>query len=170
MNLKKYIRDVPDFPKPGILFKDITTLLKEPKPFRYVINKMADHYKNSGVQAVVAIESRGFILGSPIAYKLKVPFIPVRKSGKLPAEVATVEYSLEYGTDKLAIHKDAITPGLKVLLVDDLLATGGTTEAVIKLLTQLGAEVIGIAFMVELSFLKGREKLKDQNIFRLIEY
>src|SRR5881392_3013145 len=156
--LKKLIREVPDFPKPGILFYDITTLLKDPDAFREVIDRMTDQVKDSAVDLVVGMESRGFIFSAPMAYQLHAGFVPVRKLGKLPAETIEVEYDLEYGTATLEIHKDAIQPGQRVLIVDDLLATGGTVQGTIELVQRLGGEIAGLSFMVELTGLHGREQ------------
>ena len=161
MKLEDKIRDVPDFPKKGIIFKDITTLLKDASAFKYVIDELTQRYRNRGVEVVVAMEARGFIIAAPLAYNLGAAFVPVRKPGKLPAETSRAEFSLEYGTDAFEMHKDAILPGQKVLVVDDLLATGGTVGATIQLVEELGGEVIGVAFLIELTFLKGRQKLKD---------
>lgn len=170
MKLEERIRDVPDFPKKGIIFKDITPLLKDTAAFKYVIDLLTERYHDKGVEVVVAMEARGFILGAPLAYKLGVAFVPVRKVGKLPAETVSAQYSLEYGVDSLEMHKDAILPGQKVLIVDDLLATGGTIAATIELVEKLGGEVIGIAFLIELTFLNGRQKLKDYQVMSLIQY
>jgi len=170
MDLKKYIRDIPDFPKPGILFKDITTLLKDKNAFKTAVSALADRYKDKKIDVVVAVEARGFILGGAIAHKLGVAFVPVRKKGKLPWKTRSATYQLEYGTDTLEIHHDAIEPGDKVLIIDDLLATGGTVKAVTDLVKQLEGKITGIAFLVELTFLKGKEKLKDYPIFSLIKY
>lgn len=170
IDLSTTIRDIPDFPKPGIIFKDITTLLKNPKAFAQAVDDIADKFKGKKIDSIVAIESRGFIFGAALAYKLGVSLIPVRKKGKLPAETISFEYSLEYGTDTLEIHKDAITKGENVILIDDLLATGGTTQAVENMLVGLGANITGIAFVIELTFLNGREKLKNKNIVSLIQY
>jgi len=170
MNLEEKIRAIPDFPKPGILFRDITTLLKEPAAFTEVISRILDNFAGAGAEAVAAIESRGFIFGAPLALKLGCPFIPIRKPGKLPAETVSAEYSLEYGTDKIEMHKDALRQGQKVLLVDDLLATGGTMAAACKLVESTGAKVAGIAFVIELDFLKGRENLKGYDIFSIVHY
>ncbi len=170
MELRSKIREIPDFPKEGILFKDITTLLKDRDAFSKVINKFAAFYKDEGVQKVVGIESRGFIFGAPLAYQLNAGFIPVRKPGKLPSDVYEAKYELEYGTDTLAIHQDAVSPGEKVLIVDDLLATGGTMSAAVDLIKQLGGTIVGIAFLIELSGLKGRDKLNGQSILSLISY
>ena len=170
IDLKKTIRDVPDFPKKGIIFKDITTLLKDKKALQQTIDILATECSKKKLKYVVGIESRGFIFGTALACKLGVGFIPVRKKGKLPAKTRSVSYSLEYGTDSLEIHEDALKPGDKVLIVDDLLATGGTVEAVAKLVSGLGAKIVGIAFVIELSFLKGREKLKGYPVFSIIQY
>ncbi len=169
-DLRAKIREIPDFPKPGILFYDITTLLKDPDAFREVIDRMADQVKDSGVDLVVGMESRGFIFSAPLAYQLHAGFVPVRKLGKLPAETIEVEYDLEYGTATLEIHKDAIQPGQRVLIVDDLLATGGTVQGTIELVQRLGGEIAGLSFMVELTGLHGREKLGDFQIHTLLTY
>ncbi len=173
MDVKKLqdaIRDVPDFPKEGILFRDITTLLMKPDLLKKTVDLLADPYRGTGVRKIVGIESRGFIFGTAIAYALDAGFIPVRKPGKLPAEILREEYELEYGTDAVEIHRDAIAPGEKVAVVDDLLATGGTMAATLKLLGKLNAEVAGVSFLVELGFLKGREKLDGYDIHTLITY
>ena len=171
MELKAKIRDIPDFPKEGILFRDITTLLKDKETFKKVIDKFTAFYKDEGVQKVVGIESRGFIFGAPLAHQLDAGFIPIRKPGKLPSDVYEAKYELEYGTDTLAIHQDAISPGEKVLIVDDLLATGGTMSAAVDLIKQLGGTIVGIAFLIELAGLKGRDKLNGQSILSpLITY
>jgi adenine phosphoribosyltransferase len=169
-SLKEMIREVPDFPKPGILFYDITTLLKEPEGLAGVIQSFQRHYGTSGIDAVIGIEARGFIFGPAVACALKTGFIPVRKPGKLPAATATVEYQLEYGTDRLEIHRDAIKPGERVLIVDDVLATGGTAQAVAQLVQELGGDVVGLGFVIELDFLKGREKLKGHDVFSIVQY
>ena len=170
MDYKSLIREIPDFPKPGILFYDITTLLKNPQAYRRIINDLSEHYRNADVVKVVGIESRGFILGGPLAYNLGTGFVPVRKSGKLPADVFEVKYNLEYGANSLAIHRDAVTMGERVLVVDDLLATGGTAAATVHLLRQLGAEIVGCAFMIELRFLQGRQKIKACEVHSLMTY
>ncbi len=170
MDLKKLIRDVPDFPQKGIVFKDVTTLLKEPEGLKTALQQLYDLAKEKEIDKVVGIESRGFILGAALAEKLNVGFVPIRKPGKLPAEVISEEYSLEYGTDKIEIHKDAIKPGEKVLLHDDLLATGGTMRAACNLIEKLGGEVVQISFLIELDFLNGRELLKDYEVQALIHY
>jgi adenine phosphoribosyltransferase len=170
VELKAKIRDIKDFPTEGILFRDITTLLKEPKAFKYVLDQMATNYIQARVETVVGIESRGFIFGGALAHQLGAGFVPVRKLGKLPAKTIEVEYELEYGRDALAMHEDAIDPGQRVLVVDDLLATGGTMAATLRLVEQCGGVVVGVAFLIELAFLRGREKLKDYPITSLITY
>ena len=169
-DLRAKIREVPDFPKPGILFYDITTLLKDPDAFREVIDRMAEQVADAKIDLVVGMESRGFIFSAPLAYKLGAGFVPVRKLGKLPAETIEVEYSLEYGTATLEIHKDAIRAGQHVLIVDDLLATGGTVMGTIELVQRLGGEIAGLSFMVELPALKGRENLGEFSIHTLLSY
>jgi adenine phosphoribosyltransferase len=169
-NLKKLIREVPDFPKPGILFYDITTMLKDPRGLRGTIDALRAQYKGAQVDAVIGIESRGFIFAPALAYALGAGFVPVRKPKKLPAETASISYDLEYGTDTLEIHKDAIGKGTRVLIVDDLLATGGTARAVTQLVEGLGGVVAGLGFVVELSFLNGRGKLADYEVFSLLQY
>ena len=169
-DLKKLIREVPDFPKPGINFYDITTLLKDPAGWRAVIDALRAHYDGAPVDLVVGIEARGFFFAPAIAYALGAGFVPVRKPGKLPAATAQVEYALEYGTDRLEVHKDAIQPGQRVLILDDVLATGGTAAAVARLVENLGGTVTGLGFVIELDFLKGREKLAGREIFSLIHY
>jgi adenine phosphoribosyltransferase len=168
--LKKLIREIPDFPKPGILFYDITTLLKDGPGFRAVIDALKEHYQGSGVDTVIGIEARGFIFAPALAYALGAGFVPVRKPRKLPSDRVSVSYQLEYGTDSLEIHKDAIANGHSVLIVDDLLATGGTAEAVTRLVEQVGGKVAGAGFVIELSFLNGRRKLEDYDVFSLLKY
>jgi len=168
--LSESIRDVPDFPKKGIIFKDITTLLGDDKAFKKSIDILVNKYKGKKIDYIIAIESRGFIFGSVLAYKLGAGFVPVRKKGKLPYKTKSVTYSLEYGTDTLEIHKDAIPPQSRVLIVDDLLATGGTVQAVAKLVKSFKAKIVGVAFLIELSFLNGRKKLKGLPILSLIKY
>jgi adenine phosphoribosyltransferase len=168
--LKKYIRDIPDFPKKGIIFKDITTLLKESKPFKKVIDILYKRYRSKKIDKVVAIESRGFIFGGALATKLGAGFIPVRKKGKLPAATHSVTYDLEYGTDTLEMHRDAIEKGEKVLLIDDLLATGGTASSVCSLVEDVGGEIVELAFLIELDFLHGRDRLKGYKVFSMINY
>lgn len=170
LDLKDYIRNIPDFPKAGILFRDITTLLKDKKAFKLAVDTLANKYKNKKIDVVIAVEARGFILGGAIAHKLGTGFVPVRKKGKLPARTNSVTYDLEYGTDTLEIHHDAIKPGDKVLIVDDLLATGGTVAAVTELVKQLKGKIVGIAFLIELTDLKGVDKLKDFPVYSLIRY
>jgi len=170
MDYKSLIREIPDFPKPGILFYDITTLLKDSKGFQQVIQDFTDHYKNERISKVVAIESRGFIFGGPLACNLNAGFVLVRKPGKLPADVFEVKYNLEYGSTSLAIHRDAVQIGERVLVVDDLLATGGTAAATVHLLSQLGADLVGCAFLVELLALRGRDKLEGCSIHSLLSY
>ncbi len=171
MNLKDYIADVKDFPKPGILFRDITPLMADGKAYRYVIDKIIEYAKELEVDVIVGPEARGFIVGCPVATSLEIGFIPVRKPNKLPREVISVSYDLEYGQDTLTIHKGDIKPGSKVLIVDDLLATGGTMEASIKLVEQAGGCVVGLAFIVELLDLKGRERIGEKyNIYSLVSY
>ena len=170
MNYKKLIREVPDFPKPGILFYDITTLLKDHVAFRSVIGDLTALYRNRNVAKVVGIESRGFILAAPLAHQLNAGFVPVRRPGKLPADIFEVKYNLEYGSNSLAVHRDAISMGERVLIVDDLLATGGTAAATVNLVRQLGGEIVGLAFLVELSSLKGREQLNGCEVQALIQY
>jgi len=169
-DLKALIREVPDFPKPGINFYDITTLLKNGAGFRKVIDLLVEHYRNTPVDLVVGIEARGFIFAPALAYALGAGFVPVRKPNKLPAETARIEYALEYGTDALEIHKDAIGPGVRVLIVDDVLATGGTAAAVAQLVENLGGKVAGLGFVIELNFLKGREKLAGREVYSLLQY
>jgi len=170
MDLARMIRDVPDFPVKGILFKDITTLIKDPAAFREAVDRMAAPYEGMQIDLVAAIESRGFIFGAPLAYKLGAGFIPVRKPNKLPAETISTSYTLEYGTNTLEMHKDAIRPGQRVLLVDDLLATGGSAKAAATLIEQLGGKVVGIAFLIDLTFLKGVEKLKGYDVRSIIQF
>ena len=168
--LKRLVRTVPDFPKPGILFYDITTLLKDRTGFAQLIDALASHYFEQKVDLVLGIEARGFIFGPALAYRLNAGFVPVRKPRKLPAAVARVTYDLEYGTDTLEIHQDAIAPGQNVILVDDLLATGGTMEATVKLVKQLGGNITGLGFAVELDFLKGRDRFPEYDVFSLLHY
>src|SRR5438105_6514203 len=169
-HLKQLIREVPDFPKKCILFYDITTLLKDRLGFATLIDALSEHYLNKKVDLVLGSEARGFIFGPATAYRLNAGFVPVRKPRKLPAPVARVTYDLEYGSDTLEIHMDAIKPGQRVVLVDDLLATGGTMEATVKLVKQLGGEITGLAFAVELDFLKGRDRFKEYDVFSLLSY
>ena len=169
-DLKKLIREVPDFPKPGILFYDITTLLKDPRGLRAVIDGLQHRYQDAKVDLILGIEARGFIFAPALAYALRAGFVPVRKPKKLPSERITVTYDLEYGTDTLEMHKDAIVSGCRVLIVDDLLATGGTASAVARMVREAGGTVVGLGFVVELTFLNGREKLDGQDVFSLLQY
>lgn len=170
MDYKHYIREVPDFPQKGILFYDITTLLKEGSALQEMVDDLFNHYCEKGIQKIVAVESRGFIVGAPLSCRLRAGFVPVRKPGKLPAETIEAQYTLEYGSNTLAVHKDAISPGEKVLIVDDLLATGGTASATVELVRRLGGVIVGISFLIELVDLKGREKLEGINIHSLMNY
>jgi adenine phosphoribosyltransferase len=170
VRLEDWVRDIPDFPQKGVLFKDITPLLQDPKAFHVAMDRLAAHYGGAGIEAVVGVESRGFIFGAPLAYLLNCGFVPVRKFGKLPSETVSVEYALEYGTNVVELHVDAIKPGQRVLIVDDLLATGGTVSASIELVEKMGGHIAGIAFLVELGFLKGRERLTGHDVFALIQY
>jgi adenine phosphoribosyltransferase len=170
MNYKTLIREVPDYPKPGILFYDITTLLKDPSAFRSVIDEFTSLYRGHKIAKVIGIESRGFILGSPLAHQLHAGFVPVRRPGKLPADIFEVKYNLEYGSNSLAIHRDAVAIGERVLIVDDLLATGGTAAATTNLVRQLGGEIVGVAFLVELMALKGRQQLNGYQVQALVQY
>jgi adenine phosphoribosyltransferase len=168
--LKSQIRHVPDFPKPGILFYDVTTLLKDPQGFKLAVDSMSEPYKGLGISLVVGIESRGFILGSAVADRLGAGFVPVRKLGKLPAQTVRASYALEYGTDSLEMHRDAVERGQKVLIVDDLLATGGTARATVDLVRQLGGDVVGVSFLIELVALNGRAKLEGENVRAVLRY
>jgi len=170
VDISSRIRVVPDFPKKGILFRDITTLLKDKDAFEYVVDRFYEHYKDKRIDKVVSVESRGFIFGSVLAYRLGAGFVPIRKPGKLPAEVIRQEYQLEYGTDAMEIHKDAIEPGERVLIHDDLLATGGTVAAACKLIERLQGKIEGICFLIELTPLNGRKAIPDRDVFSLIEY
>ena len=170
MDLKKYIRDIPDFPKKGVMFRDITIILKEPEVFKYVIDTVVNKYKHEKIDNVVSIEARGYIFGGVIAYNLHCGLVPVRKLGKLPAETIKIEYDLEYGENIIEIHKDGIKKGERILLFDDVLATGGTMLAACKLVEMLGGEVVGCAFLANLTYLSGSEKLKDYKVFSLVEY
>ncbi|WP_101773079.1 adenine phosphoribosyltransferase [Peptostreptococcus faecalis] len=170
MNLEQKIRNVQDFPKPGIGFKDITTLISDPEALKYSVDQIVEDLKDLNVDLIIGPEARGFILGTPVAYNLGIGFVPIRKPGKLPSEVVSYEYELEYGTDILEIHKDAIKPGQKIAIVDDLLATGGTVSAATKLIEKLGGEVVALEFLVELSFLNGREKLNGYKVNSLVKY
>jgi adenine phosphoribosyltransferase len=168
--LKKLIREVPDFPKPGILFYDVTTLLKDKLGFAMLIDALTERFLNKDIDLILGIEARGFIFGPALAYRLNAGFIPVRKPKKLPSETVKVTYDLEYGQDTLEMHKDAIKPGQRIVIVDDLLATGGTAQATAKLAKSLGADICGLAFVVELDFLNGRDKLKEYDVVSLLHY
>ncbi|MDP2937224.1 MAG: adenine phosphoribosyltransferase [Dehalococcoidia bacterium] len=170
MRLEDKIRDIPDFPQKGIIFKDITPLIGDPKGFKATLDRLAEACKGKNVDAIVALESRGFLFGAPLAYNLGVGIIPIRKKGKLPSETFQMEYSLEYGTNVVEIHRDALAPGQRVLIVDDLLATGGTALAAAKLVEKLGAVVTGLVFVIELTFLQGRDKLAGYDVTSLICY
>jgi adenine phosphoribosyltransferase len=170
LDLKQYIRDIPDFPKPGILFRDITPLLALPDAFRACVRQLADHYRDQKIEAVVAAEARGFIFAAPLALELNTGFVPIRKPGKLPFDTHAFHYELEYGTDTLEIHVDGVTPGQRVLVVDDLLATGGTMQACCKLLEKLGAHIVGCAFAIELAALDGRKTIAPYEAFSLMVY
>jgi adenine phosphoribosyltransferase len=170
MDLRAYIRDVPDFPKPGVLFKDITPLLMDPSAFAYSVARMSAHYSRSAIDAIAAAEARGFLFAAPMALELRKPLVPLRKPGKLPYSTHSFRYDLEYGSAELHVHTDAIPPGCRVLLVDDVLATGGTMAAACKLVEQAGGTVVGCAFLIELGFLKGREQLRGRDCFSLITY
>ena len=170
MDLKKAIREIENFPKEGINFKDITTLMQDGETFKYTIDAFINELKDKNVDVIVGPEARGFLMGTPVAYGLGVGFVPVRKPGKLPREVVKYSYDLEYGSNTLEIHADAIKPGQKVVIIDDLLATGGTVEATCKMVEKLGGEVVGICFLIELVDLKGREKLKDYDVYSVIQY
>lgn len=169
-HLKSLIREIPDFPKPGILFYDITTLLKDKTGLKMVIDGLKDNYSSTKVDVVLGMEARGFIFAPAVAYALGTGFVPVRKPKKLPAPVERVEYALEYGTDILEVHKDAIEPGQNVLIIDDVLATGGTAQATAKLVEQVGGRVCGLAFVIELDFLHGRDKLRGYDVYSLVQY
>ena len=168
--LKDHIRDIADWPKPGVTFKDITPLLADVDAFRFTVDAIADHFAGGSVDKVLAIEARGFIIGAPVAYRFGAGFVPVRKAGKLPWQIEKEEYELEYGTDLLEIHRDAVTPGERVLIVDDVMATGGTAAATCRLVEKLGGEVAGLAVLIELEFLSGRARLEGRDIFSLIAY
>mgnify|MGYP001113118758 CR=1 FL=1 len=170
MDLAAIVRDVPDFPVKGVLFKDITPLLRDREAYRQAVNQLAEHYRGQGIDQVLAIESRGFIFGAPLAIELGAGFVPIRKPGKLPSETTSVEYTLEYGTNSLEIHTDALRQGERVLVVDDLLATGGSAKAAIELAERLGATVVGAAFVIELLFLKGVDRLAGYPVYSLIKF
>jgi adenine phosphoribosyltransferase len=170
MQLAQYIRDIPDWPKPGILFKDITPLLAEPAVFQQSINELAAHYRDRAVDSIAAAEARGFLFAAPLALALKKPLVPLRKPGKLPYRTHALQYDLEYGSAELHMHTDGIASGARVLLVDDVLATGGTMEAGCRLIEKAGGKVVGCAFLLELTFLKGRDRLRPHEVFSLIQY
>jgi adenine phosphoribosyltransferase len=170
MNLRSKIRDIPDFPKKGIVFRDITTLLQDPRAYEHAIDEFCTHFARHRVTKVGVVESRGFIFGGPIALQLGVGIVPIRKKGKLPWDTVRQTYKLEYGTDSLEMHTDAVSKRDRVLIIDDLLATGGTARASVKLIEKLGAKVAGLGFLIELSFLNGRDKLKDYDLLTLIKY
>lgn len=170
LDLRNYIRNIPDFPKPGILFRDITPLLAHPEAFRESVQRLAEHFRDHNVTAVAAAEARGFVFAAPLALELNCAFVPVRKPGKLPFDTQAFHYELEYGTDTLEMHTDAVGNGDRVLLVDDLLATGGTMQACVSLAEKSGATVVGCAFVVELTPLRGRDKLTGHEVFSLVEY
>lgn len=170
MQLKQLIREIPDFPKPGITFYDITTLLKDKNGFAETIEALEEHYRQTVVDVVVGIEARGYFFAPAMAHALRAGFVPVRKPKKLPHTVRSIEYQLEYGTDQLEMHADAVEPGQRVLIIDDVLATGGTASAVARLVEQAGGRVVGLGFVIELTFLKGREKLDSYNVFSLLQY
>jgi adenine phosphoribosyltransferase len=170
MDLSKYVRDIPDFPRPGILFKDITPLLAEPRAFQHVIDRLADHYRHRPPDVLAAAEARGFLFAAPLALALAKPLVPLRKPGKLPHTTHSLRYDLEYGSAELQVHTDAVASGTSVLLVDDLLATGGTMQAACRLVEKAGGRVAGCAFFIELLFLKGRDKLQPYEVFSLLQY
>jgi adenine phosphoribosyltransferase len=169
-DIKASIRDIPDFPKKGIIFKDIATLIGKGEMLKKTIDMIVEHFKNKGITKILAVESRGFIFGAPVAYSLGAGFVPIRKKGKLPYKTIRANYELEYGTDTLEMHEDAIKPGEKVLIVDDLLATGGTMKAVTELAKQLQGDVVGLAFVIELTFLEGRKKLDGYDILSIVKF
>jgi adenine phosphoribosyltransferase len=168
--LKEHIRDIPDFPKPGVVFKDITPLLADSKAFTAVVDQLSEHFEGRPVDKVLGIEARGFIIAAPIAYRLGAGFVPVRKAGKLPWEIEKEEYELEYGNDLLEIHRDAVQPGERALLIDDVMATGGTAAATIRLVEKLGGNIVGLGFVIELAFLGGRAKLEGHDAMSLLTY
>ena len=170
MDLSKYIASVPNHPEEGVIFRDISPLMADGEAYQYATDQIVNYAKEKNAEVIIGPEARGFIVGCPVAYSLGIGFAPARKKGKLPREVVEVDYNLEYGTDTLQIHKDAITPGQRVLVVDDLLATGGTIASTIKLIEELGGVVVGTAFLIELKDLKGRDKIKGYDIFTLLEY
>ncbi len=169
MDLKKFIRDIPNFPKEGIIFKDITPLLKDAEAFKEAIDKMIEYYRDAEFDYIVGIEARGFLIGAPMAIEMGKGFIPIRKPGKLPADILSKDYDLEYGSNRIEIHRDAISPGDRALIIDDLLATGGTIAAAVELIEELGGQVAGIGFLYELSELKGRDLLTGYDVFSLMK-
>ncbi|MCU0269197.1 MAG: adenine phosphoribosyltransferase [Acidimicrobiales bacterium] len=169
-HLAGLVRDIPDWPKPGVVFKDITPLLIDVEAFRATVDGIAEHFAGTHIDRVLGVEARGFIFGAPVAYRFGAGFVPVRKAGKLPWEIEQQEYALEYGTDLLEIHRDGVHPGQRVLVVDDVLATGGTASATARLAERLGAEVVGLAFVIELGFLGGREQLEGYDVLSLVTY
>jgi adenine phosphoribosyltransferase len=169
-DLNNIVRNIPDFPKPGIQFKDITPLLSNSEAFNYIINSLYEKHKKSQIDKVIGIESRGFIFGTPLAYKLECGFVPIRKPGKLPFQTISADYTLEYGTNTIEMHIDSIEDGENVLIIDDLLATGGTAEAAVRLVKRLGGKVVGLDFVIELEFLNGRDKLKGYEVFSFLKY
>lgn len=170
MDFSKYVASIPDFPSKGILFRDVTPLMQDGEVFHAACDEIKEYCKSKGAEVIVGPESRGFLIGCPIAYELRIGFVPVRKPGKLPRKTISCKYDLEYGSNELHIHEDAIKPGQKVVVIDDLLATGGTVEATIKMIEQLGGEVVGCAFLIELEALKGRDTLKGYDVFSLLKY
>ena len=170
MDLKQYIRDIPDFPVEGVLFRDITPLLQEPAAFRYVIDRLAERYEADSIDVVLGIEARGFLIGAPLAYRLQKPFVPVRKEGKLPYETRAVKYALEYGQNVVEVHTDAVSEGQRAVMVDDLLATGGTMAAGAELVESMGGQVAGLAVIIELIDLDGRERLSGYDVYSLEQY
>jgi adenine phosphoribosyltransferase len=168
--LRACVRDIPDFPKPGVIYKDITPLLSNSEAFRSTIDLIADHFDGPGIDRVLGVEARGFIIAAPVAYRFGGAFVPVRKAGKLPWEIEREEYELEYGTDLLEIHRDAVEPGDRVVVIDDVLATGGTAAATVRLVEKLGGTVVGLGFVIELGFLHGRQKLEGYDVLSLVTY
>ena len=170
MDLKQYIRDIPDFPVEGILFRDITPLMQEPAAFRYVIDRMAEYYEGQGIDVILGIEARGFLIGAPLAYRIGKPFVPIRKEGKLPYETRSMKYALEYGQNVVEVHTDAVSKGQRAIILDDLLATGGTMAAGAELVESMGGEVAGLGAVIELIDLDGRERLSGYGVYSLVQY
>jgi len=168
--LSGMVRDIPDFPRPGVVFKDLTPLLADADAFRFAVDAIADHFSGEAIDRVLGVEARGFILAGPVAYRFGAGFVPVRKAGKLPWDIEQQQYELEYGTDMLEIHRDAVGRGQRVLIVDDVLATGGTASATVRLVERLGGEVVGLGFLIELAFLRGRAQLQGHDVVSLLEY